>query len=407
LITDAARNPGLLKLELFCKGMQIHESCRITEDGGRAIMRTRAGLGSGLELILPEGLHANVPVAESFAQKSPYVLKRQNGSYVIHHEDRPVAPVTLAPTPAWYNMRTTSGKLMSKIGTLQGTYLAVYPARVCDYWLAKPHRVNCKFCSVGLNLGVDDASEKTVQEIVEVAKAAKKESGITYVDFNTGHYAGDVYLDILEPIIAAVKKETGLLIGVQTPPHHDLSRYHGLRKLGVNRVSFCFEIFDEEIFKKICPGKHAQYGLRRYPARKLDRRDRLDDREGRHTHCLRVSPAQGDGPPGRAAPENRGHDPRLQANVRGVHGTRSPDRCGPQRQGEPRSLARRGPLFPRRSRKIPSRADEARRHEDGVLHRVLRRAQEVAEGGPTGARPRATQANGSPGSRTAFTPRPP
>ncbi len=264
MITDVARNPGLLKLELYCKGMRIDESCNVTAHGGRAITRTRAGLGSGLELVLPDGLHTNVPVVEEFAERSPYVLKRSDGTYAIYKGDRPVAPVTLSPTPAWYGAKTSSGRKMSQVGTLQGTYLAVYPSRVCDYWVHKPHRINCKFCSVGLNLGVDDASEKTVADIVETAKAAKKESGITYVDFNTGHYAGDEYLDILEPIIAAVKKETGLLIGVQTPPHHDLERYRGLRKLGVNRVSFCFEIYDEEIFKEICPGKHAQYGLKRY-----------------------------------------------------------------------------------------------------------------------------------------------
>lgn len=264
MITDVARNPGLLKLDLYCKGMRLDESCHVTEDGGRAVTRTRAGLGSGLELVLPGGLHTNVPVVEEFALGSPYVLKRSGRSYVIHLDDRPVAPVKLEPTPDWYNKKTISGKTMSQVGTLQGTYLAVYPSRVCDYWVEKPHRVNCKFCSVGLNLGVDDAPEKTVQEIVEVTRAAKRESGITYVDFNTGHYAGDEYLDILEPIIVAVKKEAGLLIGVQTPPHHDLSRYHKLRKLGVNRVSFCFEIFDEAIFKEICPGKHAQYGHKRY-----------------------------------------------------------------------------------------------------------------------------------------------
>lgn len=264
MITDVARNPGLLKLDLYCKGMRLDDSCHVTGDGGRAVTRTRAGLGSGLELILPEGLHTNVPVVEDFARQSPYVLKKSNGEYVIHLDDRPVAQAALASTPAWYNMKTTSGKLMSHVGTLQGTYLAVYPSRVCDYWLAKPERINCKFCSVGLNLGVDDAPEKTVQEILEVARAAKKESGITYVDFNTGHYAGDEYLDILEPIIKAVKKELKLLIGVQTPPHHDLNRYHDLRTLGVNRVSFCFEIFDEAIFKEICPGKDAQYGLKRY-----------------------------------------------------------------------------------------------------------------------------------------------
>jgi hypothetical protein len=61
-----------------------------------------------------------------------------------------------------------------------------------------------------------------------------------------------------------VKEETGLLIGVQSPPHADLSRYDKLKAMGVNRVSFCFEIWNEERFIDVCPGKHREYGLKRY-----------------------------------------------------------------------------------------------------------------------------------------------
>ena len=48
MIGDVSRNPGLFKLDLYCKGIRLGESCRVEEDGGREIMRTRAGLGSGL-----------------------------------------------------------------------------------------------------------------------------------------------------------------------------------------------------------------------------------------------------------------------------------------------------------------------------------------------------------------------
>ncbi|MDH3628180.1 MAG: radical SAM protein [Acidobacteriota bacterium] len=267
MIDDPARNPGLLKLDLYCKGMQIDESCFIADDGGRPILRTRAGLGSGLELILPDGLWTNVPVTESFTEKSPYTLKKNRGQYEIHRDGAFVAGVELSPQPEWYEWKTTNGRLMRRIGTLQGTYLGVYPARVCEYWLSYPGHLdtdNCKFCSVGLNLGKDDGDEKQVEEVVEVAIAAWRESGVTYVDFNTGHYDGHTFLDILEPYIRRVKEETGVLIGVQTPPHPDLSRYDRLKELGVNRVSFCFEIFDQQRFEEICPGKHREYGLDTY-----------------------------------------------------------------------------------------------------------------------------------------------
>lgn len=144
-------NPALLKLDLYCKGTRLDDSCFIEADGGRQILRTRAGLGSGLELILPGGLWTNVPVAEAFAAASPYDLRRLNGQYVLHHEGEYAATVQLSPRPEWYDAKRSTGKPMTKIGTLQGTYLGIYQAKVCEYWTAKPQKSNCKFCSVGLN----------------------------------------------------------------------------------------------------------------------------------------------------------------------------------------------------------------------------------------------------------------
>jgi len=258
-------NPALLKLDLYCRGARLDDACLPAEDGGRQILRTRAGLGSGLEVILPGGLWTNIPVTEAFAKRSPYLVTRRDGEYWIDRDGEPVTRVQLSPKPAWYDQRTSSGKPMTRVATLQGTYLAVYPAKVCEYWTEET-KVNCHFCSVGLNLGIDDADEKSVEEVLEVVRVARRESHITYVDFNTGHYQGDTYLDILEPFIRRIKAETGLLVGIQTPPHHDLSRYDRLRAMGVNRVSFCFEIFDEAIFREVCPGKHREYGLERYLA---------------------------------------------------------------------------------------------------------------------------------------------
>ncbi|MEW6319695.1 MAG: radical SAM protein [Acidobacteriota bacterium] len=256
--------PALLKLDLYCRGARLDDSCIDGESTGRGLLRTRAGLGSGLEAVLPGGLWTNIPVLEGFARRSPYVIRRDAGQIWLERDGDRIAPLTLSPRPAWYDARTSSGKPMTRVGTLQGTYLGIYPARVCDYWVATPAKVNCHFCSVGLNLGVDDATEKSVDEVLEVVRAARRESGITYVDFNTGHYEGDTYLDILEPYVIRIKRETGLLVGIQTPPHHDLSRYDALRELGVNRVSFCFEIFDPARFREVCPGKAAEYGLERY-----------------------------------------------------------------------------------------------------------------------------------------------
>lgn len=78
-------NPGILKLDLFCKGMRIDPSCDLEKDA-RMLSRIRAGLGSGLEMILPDDLYANIPALEEFAKESPYLLIKRNGRYYITKE---------------------------------------------------------------------------------------------------------------------------------------------------------------------------------------------------------------------------------------------------------------------------------------------------------------------------------
>ena len=168
-------NPALLKLDLYCRGARLDDSCLIEDDGGRKILRTRAGLGSGLEVILPGGSWTNIPVSERFAADSPYRVRRENGRYLLDRDGVDVTAIELSPRPGWYDRSCASGRPMTRIGTLQGTYLGIYQAKVCEYWTEKPHKVNCKFCSVGLNLGVDDVDEKSIDEVLEVVRAARDE----------------------------------------------------------------------------------------------------------------------------------------------------------------------------------------------------------------------------------------
>jgi hypothetical protein len=262
MIRDVAANPALLKLDLFCRGIRVDESCALEKDS-RGFLRTRAGLGSGLELILPGGSYVNAPVLERWVETTPYSVHKTQGRYVIRRDGRDVSACRIPRRPAFYDQLTSSGKSMSSIGVMQGTYLGIYPTRVCHHWEHTP-RECCKFCSVGLNLGDQESTEKSVRDVVETAVAARRDQRITFVHFNTGYYEGDTYLDELEPYVRAVKDATGCLIGVQTPPHPDFSRYDHLRRLGVNNVSFCFELWDEARFREVCPGKAEHCTHRRY-----------------------------------------------------------------------------------------------------------------------------------------------
>ncbi len=110
-----------LEIELFCRGMVIGESYRT--NGGRRISRTRAGLGSGLEIVIParpKDIWVNVPVVEPFAKQSVFSLQNDDDGYFVA-DSRNAAhyPVRIPEEPAWYSARTTLGVEMSRVGVLQ------------------------------------------------------------------------------------------------------------------------------------------------------------------------------------------------------------------------------------------------------------------------------------------------
>jgi len=256
-------NPAELEIDLFCKGLRIGPSCSLDADG-RLLTKVRAGLGSGLELTIPakgKTIWVNAPVEESFALRSPYCLVRESGAYYVRDErDSPSLryAVGIPQNPGWYGRTTSRGTLMGKVGVLQGTYLGIYVGRTCRFWSASPP-LNCKFCATGLNVGVTEEAEKNVEDVVETALAAKAESGVTFVHFNSGDQAGGG-LDTVAPYVKAVKERVGALVGVQVLPSRDLGLYDRLIDLGVDHFSFCYEFQNPEFFAEVCPGKAQTLG---------------------------------------------------------------------------------------------------------------------------------------------------
>ncbi len=201
----------------------------------------------------------NAPVVEGFAARSPYILRWQLGSFFVEDETHWFRyAVRIPPTPEWYGWRTSEGVPMNQVAALQGTYLGVYIGPVCRYWTAESPE-NCAFCTTGLNVGVSEVTHKSVQDVVETCIAAREVSGITFVHFNSG-YQGGRDLKIVRAFVKAVKKNTGLLVGVQLAPVADLDQYDELIELGADHFSFCFEFMNQGYFQRLCPGKHRTLG---------------------------------------------------------------------------------------------------------------------------------------------------
>lgn len=262
LIENGKVNPGVLKLELLCRGILIDPSCHVEKDA-RKISRLRAGLGSGLEVCLDDNIHVNVPVTEGFAASSPFTIKRHDdATYHVYKDDQHITKVELPPAPAFYEKKTSSGKLMSRVAQMQGTYLGIYATDVCSFWTTYKGN-NCKFCSTGLNLGPLEEEEKKVSDVIETVIAAREEEKITFVHFNAGYFDSDG-AEKLMPYAKAVLEETGLLVGIQATPAKDFKLYDEMKAMGVNHLSFCYEFHSPEAFAEVCPGKEKYITQQRY-----------------------------------------------------------------------------------------------------------------------------------------------
>lgn len=253
-----------LEIDLLCRGLRI--APRVSLEGARGISRTRAGLGSGLEIVIPANswlkrrVWMNAPVVEPFAERSPYVLQGspEEGYAILDCRNGAQYTVELPQEPAWYRRQTSRDVPMSRIGVLQGTYLGIYINPICAFWNYSPP-LNCRFCTTGANVGCRESEIKTVDDVIETCHAAVQQSGVTFVHFNGG-FQGSRGLRDAEPYVRAVKERVGALVGVQLTPEKDFTAYDRLIDLGVDHFSFCFELFDPAWFARICPGKAKVLG---------------------------------------------------------------------------------------------------------------------------------------------------
>ena len=263
-VRSVSLNACELEIDLFCCGMRVPED--VSLKGSRAIARTRAGLGSGLEVVIPthsalkDEVWVNVPVAEAFARQSPYCLKGDPtaGYRIVDERDQASYAVRLPAEPTWYARQTSRDIPMRRIGVMQGTYLGVYLNMVCAFWSYEPP-LNCRFCTTGQNVGVAEAEEKTVSDVVETCHAAREESDATFVHLNGG-FLGSRGIEFALPYVKAIKQKVGMLVGVQLAPERDFTRYADLIDAGVDHLSFCLELLDPAWFARVCPGKARVHG---------------------------------------------------------------------------------------------------------------------------------------------------
>jgi radical SAM protein (TIGR04043 family) len=259
----------LQKAELLCKGLYLDEELRefyknqgINIDFGR---RGGAGPLGGRYFTFENGTLVNVALWDN-KEKTNLVLGQRDGEFLKIVDDKTKMLFTklkLVDEPQYYSPDyfTSDGTPMKKIALVHGVdCLASTIYQKCKYWACGEA---CAFCAIELSLTQDSTIlEKTPQQMVEVIKVAKKEGRCNHMTLTSGTEEGNDkgakrYIELLKEI---KKNFPNLPLHVQIEPLEDFEYLYKLKNAGADTIGIHIEILNEEIRKRITPGKyHISY----------------------------------------------------------------------------------------------------------------------------------------------------
>jgi len=217
---------------------------------------------------------------------SPYTVKYEpeSGGYKLYLEDVYMGDVSFSPEKSYMLKKTESGKSVRDVApTIEWGYL-IYLAvfRMCQYF---ENNTECAFCDMNSNYinqkkaNKNYSAVKSVDDIISalsVIESSEDSSAGAYtltggsiideVKFK-GETEIDFYVRFLEAIEEKFKGRWLSKVVVQAHTQKNLMR---LKSAGAYIYHTNFEVWDKNIFEKICPGKSKFIGRDEWIKRIVD-----------------------------------------------------------------------------------------------------------------------------------------
>jgi hypothetical protein len=213
-------------------------------------------------------------------QETPFRLMLQNKKPVITYNGNFVAEIGFHEKTTFYEQKTSGGIPFGNLAVVQGwdmlSFACLWKCEITQSGNA------CGFCHTG-NLA---SPAHSLSEMTEVIRYAVQQSPKTKIlqltagsTFNPESEI-DNYVKILRAIDTAVGIEKVPTIIYLTPPF-DVRQLDRLFDAGVSQIACDMDIWDENLFQKICPGKAKANARQRY----LNALYYIADRYGANRAC--------------------------------------------------------------------------------------------------------------------------
>ncbi|MGB8168356.1 MAG: MSMEG_0568 family radical SAM protein [Chthoniobacteraceae bacterium] len=247
----------LTKKQFLLSELQTHGLRLLDHEAGAASRRGGAG-PTDHKAVTVLGTTIMVPVHTRGAAESPYVAPPpdKRGVSVLRSGDEVMCEISFPPSPKFYDLQTADGVPYWKIAQLHSRdTLATTVLQTCiRYGNAA---TKCQFCAIGESLKAGRTiAKKSPEQLAEVAEAAQRLDGIRNVVMTTGTPATDDRgAAVLTECAAAIKAATRLPIQAQIEPPADSAWFGKLYAAGVDSLGMHLEAWDEDVRRRIMPGK--------------------------------------------------------------------------------------------------------------------------------------------------------
>lgn len=212
---------------------------------------------------------------------SPYLVAPRDGALWLQLGDEPIAQVALHDLPPYYREKLPDGRPVAEITpTIEWGYLLYLTVfRVCQYYGAKEE---CQFCDINNNYRQQIEEKrpytgvKSVADIVaalERVNASDSESraytltGGSITSTLRGKNEVEFYAQYIEAIETRFPGRWISKVVTQAWPVDDVKR---LKQAGAQIYHPNYEVWDPELFPKICPGKTRYIGRDEWIKRIVD-----------------------------------------------------------------------------------------------------------------------------------------
>lgn len=279
-------HPAILKLELLSQGLKLSPDA--ADEIGKTVKVDHAVGAVGkhaLDIILNPGkVYVGLPIGEavnpSLMEGTPFTLELDDGIFYIGkkpaelgedgrwrciEEDAPaerLMSVTVPPVPHYYELKTSRGLSMRSVMPLAGDFggATIFPHCIYFGHFTEGYEgKECRFCGIDENLtsGRDEFPKKPEDFVETVAEARKHpffRHGPVFAGGSTPppDRGAKVHARYLRPLKEEFP-DNWLRLTI-APPEEE--KYIDLLfDAGADLVGFNYEIYDPQLFAKLCAGK--------------------------------------------------------------------------------------------------------------------------------------------------------